>query len=173
MFLGQKVGSNEPIELGDFKNSVFLGFHITGSSKKLVPVPYKQVQQPKDFSALSFYNTRVTNLMMKLAQGLISNNQCLQARVLWSKYKVDLSANVASLRKAGCSNLWHCICSIWDIMKYNVSWTLGTGVTVKFWTNPWLPNRTSLLTHTFTCIPNYMLYEPISHYVDSHRQWNW
>lgn len=53
------------------------GYH--GSSRKLVLVPWEQVQRLKNCSSLGFSSTRLTNLafMIKLAWGIVSESDTL------------------------------------------------------------------------------------------------
>ncbi|MBA0554763.1 hypothetical protein Golob_013849, partial [Gossypium lobatum] len=74
---------------------------------------------------------------LKLGINFINKMDVSWVKVLHAKYKVtERFLSGVSLNQ--CSHVWRSMMSIWEDLKENVAWRIGSGRDVKFWIDSWL-----------------------------------
>ena len=71
------------------------------------------------------------------------------------------------------SVLWKSICREWEVVNQNVSWNLGNGRHILFWTDKWLENYGPLSTIVTPEARVDTLNYIVADMVDSRSNWKW
>lgn len=51
------------------------------------------------------------------------------------------------IRKSNCSTIWGAIAKVWPLLRENLCWSIGTGASVRFWEDSWIPKVRSLTAY--------------------------
>ncbi|KAL1214405.1 putative ribonuclease H protein [Cardamine amara subsp. amara] len=84
-----------------------------------------------------------TALLAKVGWRIIHDNVSLWARVLRKKYKVaDVHDMAWTIAKSNWSSTWRSVgMGLREVVLQGLSWVIGDGRNIKFWTDKWLNNR--------------------------------
>ncbi|KAG7579386.1 Ribonuclease H domain [Arabidopsis thaliana x Arabidopsis arenosa] len=120
-------------------------------------VAWKRVCLPKDEGGLGIRGSEATNmaLIAKLGWRLLHDCSSLWARVLRSKYKVgDVHDGSWLVVKGTWSSTWRSVAvGLREVVLQGLSWVIGDGRRVKFWSDKWLSSR-SLMEEAVMDLPS-------------------
>lgn len=102
---------------------------------------WNSICTPKKFGDLGLRYARdmITSFMTKAGWNLCARKNDMWVKILRSKYKcgMDMVPIVKIDRQR--SNFWRGIYKNWSLVDENLAWKVGNGVSVKFWTDCWIP----------------------------------
>ena len=103
-------------------------------------VAWDKLTLPKHAGGLGFRDVELFNdaLLAKVGWRLIQDPTTLLARVLLGKYCHSSSFMEASSAPAVASHGWRSILLGRDILKKGLGWSVGNGVDIRLWQDPWL-----------------------------------
>lgn len=129
--------------------------------------------QPKRCGGLGVRTARNLNtaFMMKAGWNLYSNRSDLWVEVVRSKYKCGHREFPIVKQRSNASALWSGICSSWRKVVENSVWRLGNGLTVKFWTDNWVPTLGPLIDWTTSPLEPADLLKCVRDFVDRNGNW--
>lgn len=129
----------------------------TLEKKKQHLVAWKRVCLPKAEGGLGIRGSEATNkaLIAKLGWRLLHDCSSLWARVLRSKYKVgDVHDGSWLVVKGTWSSTWRSVAvGLREVILQGLSWVIGDGRRVKFWSDKWLSSR-SLMEEAVMVLPS-------------------
>lgn len=70
------------------------------------------------------------------------------------------------------SNFWNGLANTWDVFRRNLSWQVGDGETIRFWSDNWIVEGETLYSYCSARLDTDTLEVPISHYVNNDGGWN-
>lgn len=110
-------------------------------------VEWNLIYEPKHKGGLGIKPATLVNAgyMAKLVWHFLSNPDSLWAKVLCFKHVKDNSSNTSLSRSHNLSLLWQGLFSVADDTKCDIGWSMGSGKTMKFWSDSWLDVESPLL----------------------------
>lgn len=114
-------------------------------NKKMCWVAWNKMAKPKQFGGLGFKDINNFNdaLLAKLSWRILTNPQCLLAKILAGKYHKHSSFLDSSVPNSS-SHGWRSLCIGKDLLKKKLGWVIGNGESIKVWSDPWLSLNTPL-----------------------------
>ncbi|XP_061342057.1 uncharacterized protein LOC133288347 [Gastrolobium bilobum] len=109
------------------------------AKRKAHYVAWEQLYEPKECGGLGIINLRVQNeaFMQKRAWMLINKLNSLWSRDLLGKYGRKHDPRRGLAVKNGDSSLWKSICAAHVKLDQHLTWEMGNGNSVFFWTDCW------------------------------------
>ncbi|GMJ11684.1 hypothetical protein like AT4G29090 [Hibiscus trionum] len=137
-------------------------------------VDWNTLCKPKADGGTCFKHLEDQNaaFLMKLTFGLVAQPDRFWVRVLRSKYMCDgVIPNI--VMRCNKSHLWKGICSVWDEVRSHISWKIGNGDDIDFWTDRWVGEIGCLKDWV---LPNILLLDgsiPLSSMVNEFGELKW
>ncbi|CAA7023512.1 unnamed protein product [Microthlaspi erraticum] len=115
----------------------------TSGKKKMCWVAWKKLTRSKKDGGLGFRDVEAFNdaLLAKLSWRILTNPNCLLARVLKGKYFRYTSFLEARPRKSA-SHGWQGLLVGRDLLRLNLGKAIGNGEATSIWNDPWLSLET-------------------------------
>lgn len=128
--------------------------------------------QPKDHGGcgLKIPSGQNSAFLMKLMYQLHTEPTKLWVQVLRRKYNWTAIPN-AKCKGTNASHLWRQFALLWDEFSMGLSWSLGNGEALRFWSDNWLNSRGPLRLLAFRPFSDSELNLPISHFVSPSGAW--
>ncbi|KAA3465251.1 LINE-type retrotransposon LIb DNA [Gossypium australe] len=110
-------------------------------------VGWDSICHPQSRGGLGFRHLNDQNMffLMKIGFGLVLKSSALWVRVLRAKYGWNEQIP-DSINRSQCSHLWKSLAKIWPILRENLAWAIGDGVSVRCWKDPWIPGMGPLIS---------------------------
>ena len=115
----------------------------TNEKRKLHLVNWHTVTLPKDWGGLGLFQMRYRNqaLLAKLCWRIANENESPWAQLLSKKYLTPNRLTEEG-RNRPCSKIWAACKAGGPVYVRGLKWTIGNGISVKFWQDFWLPMGT-------------------------------
>nr|KYP50870.1 Putative ribonuclease H protein At1g65750 family [Cajanus cajan] len=107
-----------------------------------------------------------TSFMMKNCWTICSQPERLWVQILRSKYGCGDGIIPKIACKKVASNIWRGICHAWGTVLPMLTWNIGDGKTVKFWSDKWLPSRTVLVNNVDPSLPSEERQKVVADYIN-------
>lgn len=128
----------------------------TNEKKRQHLISWKRVCRTKQEGGLGIRSARMMNkaLLAKVAWRLLNDKEGMWAKVLQSKYKIkEIRDPSWTVVKGTWSSTWKSISiGLQEVVIPGLSWVVGDGQDIKFWTDKWL-FKTELREHVTGGLP--------------------
>lgn len=142
--------------------------------RKIHLLKWDSLCQPKTHGGCGLRRMEDQNsaFLMKLAYGFVSDPDKLWVRVLRAKYGCTPSSYTPG-RSSQPSYLWRSLGAVWDSLELGMTWTVGNGEDVKFWTDHWIGELGPLKLLAFKPLSEEEESRSVSYYVTDVGTWDW
>ncbi|KAJ1386204.1 Ribonuclease H-like superfamily [Sesbania bispinosa] len=129
---------------------------------------------PRHLGGMGFRDLYSFNkaFLSKLGWGLIDKPEALWVRVLRSKYRTGSGLIPSVNCPSNVSLTWRGICRAWSVVEKGISWRIGSGDQVSFWSDRWLRSGHILLDTTLSDVPISQLHASVRDMSDGRGSWN-
>ena len=162
-----------PVSLCKRIQSVLTRFwwDTSDGKRKMSWVAWHRLTKPKAGGGLGLRGIQLFNqaLLAKQAWRILTNPDCLLARVLLGKYCINKSFLEVQLPTV-CSHGWRSILHGRELLKGNVGKAIGNGLTTRVWKDSWISLDTD--TRVYGPIQEDAMDLTVSDLLTSDMQWN-
>uniref|UniRef100_A0A2N9IN55 Reverse transcriptase domain-containing protein n=1 Tax=Fagus sylvatica TaxID=28930 RepID=A0A2N9IN55_FAGSY len=110
-----------------------------GTERKVHWLSKTQLMRSKHIGGMGFRDLHIFNMALLARQGwrLLQYPNSIVSRVLKAKYYPGISFLEATV-KSNASFIWRSICEAKKVLLAGMRWRVGTGSSIKIWSDPWL-----------------------------------
>ncbi|KAK8624366.1 hypothetical protein V6N13_065712 [Hibiscus sabdariffa] len=108
----------------------------------------------------------------EIAFSLLTDREALWVRFIRAKYKV-LDGVPIQLKGSNGSRLWKGLGMIWEDIRHNIVWRVGSGERVTFWFDCWIKDLGPLVNHAMVRNVQSLPMISVADMVDMEGNWRW
>lgn len=110
---------------------------------------------------------------MKIAWSLIVDRESLWVRIIRNKYSCGDAIIPIVQKKQSSSNLWQGICDVWEDVRDSTIWRIGNGLSIRFWSDRWVPGHDQLSLHACISLSNVECERKLIDFITPSGDWNY